>query len=90
MSTSVPPILQLAATLSLLASSSFQHNAGNDFLIGLAQSTMCKVVKNVTNEIQNKLCFKMIKFLPDQSEECMEYFMDKFKIPGGSYVRYNM
>ncbi|XP_065356427.1 putative nuclease HARBI1 [Calliphora vicina] len=82
MSTSVPPILQLAATLNLLASGSFQHNAGNDFLIGLAQSTMCKVVKKVTKEIEKKLCAKMINFLPNQSEECMEYFMDKFKIPG--------
>lgn len=86
MSTSVPPILQLAATLNLLASGSFQHNAGNDFLLGLAQSTMCKVVQSVTIEIQNKLCPRMIQFVPNQSEECMEHFMDKFKLPGGIYT----
>ncbi|XP_075160229.1 uncharacterized protein LOC142233262 [Haematobia irritans] len=62
-STSVPQILQLAATLNLLASGSFQHNAGNDFLLGLAQSTMCKVIKNVTIEIQKKLCPIMIQFI---------------------------
>ncbi|TMW46778.1 hypothetical protein DOY81_008141 [Sarcophaga bullata] len=44
MSTSVPPILQLASTLTLLASGSFQHNAEIDFLLRLAQRTMSKTL----------------------------------------------
>lgn len=86
MSTSISPILQLAATLNLLASGSFQHNVGNDFLIGVAQSTLCKIVSNVTAEIQRKLCPDVIKFSPEGSSECMEFFMDKYKIPGGMYI----
>lgn len=45
MSTSVPPILQLAATLNLLASGSFQHNAGNDFLLGFGN--VCAALHNI-------------------------------------------
>lgn len=85
MSTSVTPILQLAATLNLLASGSFQHNVGNDFLLGLAQSTVCKIVRNISSEIENVLCSREIQFLPDESLKCMESFMEKFKCPGGWY-----
>lgn len=85
MSTSVSPILQLAATLNLLASGSFQHNVGNDFLLGLAQSTICKIVANIANEIETVLCPKEIQFLPENSIDCMRSFMEKFKLPGGCY-----
>lgn len=83
LSTSTPPVLQLAATLTLLASGSFQHYIGNDFLLGLAQSTLCKIVHTTSNEIQRKLCSKVIKFSPTDSSMCMENFMKKFRIPGG-------
>lgn len=83
LSTSTPPVLQLAATLTLLASGSFRHYIGNDFLLGLAQSTLCKIVHTTSNEIQRKLCSKVIKFSPTDSSMCMENFMKKFRIPGG-------
>lgn len=85
LSTSTPPVLQLAATLTLLDSGSFQLPVyiGNDFLLGLAQSTLCKIVHTTSNEIQRKLCSKVIKFSPTDSSMCMENFMKKFRIPGG-------
>lgn len=82
-STSTPPVLQLAATLTLLASGSFQHNVGNDFLLGLSQSSMCRIMNHVVNEMELKLCPKEIQFAPEQSAACMESFMEKYNIPGG-------
>ncbi|XP_017492902.1 PREDICTED: putative nuclease HARBI1, partial [Rhagoletis zephyria] len=82
MSTSVPSVLQLAATLSLLGSGSFQHVIGQDYLIGMAQSTMSKTIKYVLQEVENKLCPKFIKFVPENSEECIDTFLSKYKIPG--------
>lgn len=83
LSTGVPPKIQLAATLSLLATSGFQHNVGNDFLIGISQSTLCKIVNRVLKEMERKLCGKFINFSPRNSDGCKEYFMRKYKLPGG-------
>lgn len=83
MSTAVPPKIQLAATLSLLASGSFQHCVGNDYMLGLGQSTVSKIVSHVIQEIETKLCPKLIKFSPEQSHTCMDYFFNKYNIPGG-------
>lgn len=52
MSSSIPAVLQLASTLSLLASGSFQHTVGNDFLIGMSQSATCRVVQRVAKEME--------------------------------------
>lgn len=32
------------------------------------------------------LCPKFIKFCPEQSANCIEAFMTKYKIPGGKYM----
>lgn len=85
MSTAVPPMIQLAATLSLFATGSFQHAVGNDYLIGMCQSTVSKFVQNVAKEMEAKLCPNFIQFSPEHSFECMEAFMRKYKIPGGKY-----
>ncbi|XP_050322714.1 uncharacterized protein LOC126754639 [Bactrocera neohumeralis] len=65
LSTAVAPMIQLGATLSLLASVGYQHLVGNDFLIGICQSTICKIIKNVISEMETKLCPQFIKFVPD-------------------------
>ncbi|XP_065356153.1 putative nuclease HARBI1 [Calliphora vicina] len=82
MSTAVPPKLQLAATLSLLAGGSFQYIVGNDYLVGMCQSTVCKYVNICITELEAKLCPEFIKFDPQNSYECMNTFMTKYKIPG--------
>lgn len=86
MSSSIPAVLQLASTLSLLASGSFQHTVGNDFLIGMSQSATCRVVQRVAKEMELKLCPEHINFSPDQSVLCMEHFCTKFWIPGGKNI----
>ncbi|XP_065358696.1 putative nuclease HARBI1 [Calliphora vicina] len=75
-------VKELASTLSLLASGSFQYAVGNDYLIGMSQSTISKMVTRVAKEMEVKLCPNLIKFDPEQSNECMETFMRKYKIPG--------
>lgn len=69
----VPPVLQLAATLSLLASGGYQHSVGSDYLIGIGQSTV------------SKLCPQLIRFAPEDSLSCKEWFVEQNKIPGGKY-----
>lgn len=81
LSTTVPPKIQLPATLSLLATGGFQHLVGNDFLIGVSQSSISKITKRVVDEME--LCSQFIKFDHRNYQECKEYFMSKYKIPGG-------
>ena len=74
--------MQLSATLSVLATGGYQHLVGCDYLIGMQQSTISKVVKKVLNEIENVLCPLYIKFEPmsSESENCKNWFMMKYKI----------
>lgn len=89
MSTALPPKLQLAVTLSLLASGSFQHTVGNDYLMGMCQSAVSKTINRVINEIEDRICPKFITFLPNESTSCMELYMQKFKLPGGNCMTYD-
>ncbi|XP_036325553.1 putative nuclease HARBI1 isoform X2 [Rhagoletis pomonella] len=63
-----PPVLQLAASLSLLGSGSYQHTVGSDYLIGMCQSTVSKLTSHVLLEMENKLCPEFIKFDVDNSQ----------------------
>lgn len=83
LSSTVPPKIQLAATLSLLATGGFQHSVGSDYLIGISQSAICKIVKRVVDEMERKLCGQFIEFNPRNSDGCKENFMAKYNIPGG-------
>ncbi|XP_036343884.1 putative nuclease HARBI1 [Rhagoletis pomonella] len=78
----VPPILQLAGTLSLLASGGYQHNIGSDYLVGMGQSTVSKVVSRVVLEMERKMCPEFIRFAPHDSFSCKDWFVEKYKIPG--------
>lgn len=81
-SSSIPVVLKLACTLSLLGGGGYQQQVGNDFLIGMAQSTISTVVSKVVDELETKLCQKWIRF--SASEECKMWFVEKYNIPGGS------
>ncbi|XP_036336403.1 putative nuclease HARBI1 [Rhagoletis pomonella] len=78
----VPAVLQLDASLSLLASGSYQHTVGSDYPIGMCQSTVSKFTSNVLKEMESKLCPEFIKFQPNESSRCKEWFAEKYKIPG--------
>ncbi|XP_054734530.1 putative nuclease HARBI1 [Anastrepha obliqua] len=79
----VPPVLQLAATLSLLASGGYQHIVGSDYLIGMGQSTVSKLTSHVLKEMERKLCPQLIRFAPEDSLGCKEWFVEQYKVPGG-------
>lgn len=51
LSTSVPAALELEDTLPLLPYGNFQYSIGDDFLLGMVQSTICKIVNHITEEI---------------------------------------
>lgn len=76
----IRPELRLAATLELLASGSYQHIIGNDYLIGMAQSTVSTMLWETLDVMEQKLCSTWIKFAP--RDETKEYFFNRFKIPG--------
>ncbi|XP_017471385.1 PREDICTED: putative nuclease HARBI1 [Rhagoletis zephyria] len=78
----VPAVLQLAASLSLLASGSYQHEIGSDYLIGMCQGTISKLTSNVYKEMENKLCPEFIRFDLNESQKCKEWFVEQYKIPG--------
>lgn len=49
--TSINPVLKLAMTLELLGKGSYQDVIGNDYTIGMAQSTVSKILWNVVQKI---------------------------------------
>ncbi|XP_039952404.1 uncharacterized protein LOC120769459 [Bactrocera tryoni] len=78
----VPPVLQLATTLSHLASGGYQHSVGSDYFIGICQSTISKLTSHVLKEMETKLCPQFIRFTPEDSLTCKEWFVHQYKIPG--------
>ncbi|XP_017479444.1 PREDICTED: uncharacterized protein LOC108368990, partial [Rhagoletis zephyria] len=67
-STAVQPAIQLAATLNVLAKGSYQHGAGNQFNLGLAQLTVSLIIKELIPLMEEKLCCKWIK-MPDNDDK---------------------
>ncbi|XP_049302023.1 putative nuclease HARBI1 [Bactrocera dorsalis] len=78
----VPPVLQLATTLSHLAGGGYQHSVGSDYLIGICQSTVSKLTSHVLKEMETMLCPQFIRFTPEDSLTCKEWFVQQYKIPG--------
>ncbi|XP_053957928.1 putative nuclease HARBI1 [Anastrepha ludens] len=89
----VAPVIQLAATLSLLASGGYQHSISSDYLVGMSQSTFSKLTSHVLLEMENKLCPQHVQFDPGDSSRCKKWFADKYKIDGvigcvdGTHIR---
>ncbi|XP_055918682.1 putative nuclease HARBI1 [Eupeodes corollae] len=94
-SSSIPIILRLAVTLRILAEGSYQHGAGNDFNLGLAQPTVSKFLKEIINVIERHICPKWIRFqmTPAEKSEAKLSFFNKTGFPGvigcidGTHVR---
>lgn len=82
--TSVPNVLKLAATMRILAEGSYQKSAGNDFNIGLSQSSISKVLKECIDVMYDELCPRWIYFHMDEYErdEIKDYFYRKTGFPG--------
>ncbi|XP_065366236.1 putative nuclease HARBI1 [Calliphora vicina] len=80
----VPNILKLAATMRILAEGSYQKGAGNDYNVGLSQSSVSKVFKECINAMNSELCKSWISFKMSENEkfEIKEHFYNKTGFPG--------
>ena len=67
-STSVPAVIKLTAVLRFFAEGGYQKRTGNDFNVGLAQSTMSKTLTEMLNVLETEICSNLIKF-PDTDVE---------------------
>lgn len=83
-STSIPNILKIAATLRFCAQGSYQKSVGQDFLVGMSQSTVSSVLGEVINLIEEKLCSKWISFRLSNDEKQMAAtdFYNRTGFPG--------
>lgn len=81
-SSAVPPILQLATTLNILASGGYQSNIGNNRFLSMAQTTVSKVFKNTLQVLENEFCGRWIKLNEEEFDACRRFFFQKYKFPG--------
>ncbi|XP_067624299.1 putative nuclease HARBI1 isoform X2 [Eurosta solidaginis] len=63
-------------------SGGYQHCVGSDYLVGKFQSTVSKITSHVILEMENKLRPQNIQSHLNETSECKQWFMDKYKIPG--------
>jgi hypothetical protein len=76
----IQPRSKLCATLEILSSGSYQAVIGNDYSIGMAQSTVSTIFTETLDIMERTLCSEFIKFEPTQATKT--YFYDKFNFPG--------
>lgn len=83
-SVAIPTILKLAATLRFFAGGSYQKGVGNDFNLGLAQPTLSKILKEMLNILEEKVCPVWIRMnLSDEEKsEAKIHFFQQAGIPG--------
>ncbi|XP_065080793.1 putative nuclease HARBI1 [Ochlerotatus camptorhynchus] len=86
---------KLAACLRFFAEGSYQHGAGKDYDVAIAQSTFSKVLSEMLVILERKICPKWITFAMTDQEmrEAKRNFYDKSGIPGiimcvdGTHIR---
>lgn len=83
-STAIPPLLKLAATLKFLGQGGYQHQIGQDRLLGISQQSISSCITEVCEVIENILCPKHIVFeiTEDKKREAKIHFYNKSGIPG--------
>lgn len=81
---SIPKIIQLAAVLRFLGVGSFQGVFANDLNISMGRTTFCKILWNVLNVLEDKLCPKWIKteMSQDRISASKTFFFQNYGIPG--------
>lgn len=83
-SSSIPNILKLAGTLRFCAQGSYQQSVGQDFLVGLSQSSVSVTLSEVLSVIEEKVCPKWILFRQTNAdtEAAANYFYGQTGFPG--------
>ncbi|XP_058810960.1 putative nuclease HARBI1 [Topomyia yanbarensis] len=86
---------KLAACLRFFAEGNYQHGAGRDFHVSIAQPTFSKVLADMLEILERKLCPKWISLEMSPEEQCRAKlnFYRKSGIPGvimcvdGTHIR---
>lgn len=83
-SSSVLPIIKLAAALRFFAEGSYQKGAGNDSFVGVAQPTMSKMLSEVIDVFEEFVCPSEIRFPTNEVEKnsIKMGFFEKTGFPG--------
>lgn len=83
-SSSVLPIIKLAASLRFFAEGGYQKGAGNDLFVGVAQPTMSKMLSEVIDVFEESVCRTSITFPASQQEKSSIKmgFYEKTGFPG--------
>lgn len=79
--TSVLPIIKLTAAIRFFAEGNYQKGVGNDYNVGLAQSTTSKCLSETINILENEICPTVISF-PTSEEEKRNVKMGFFQKTG--------
>ncbi|XP_055370853.1 putative nuclease HARBI1 [Condylostylus longicornis] len=80
----VPNIIKLAAALKFFAYGDYQTSFfENDLDMGLAQSTLSYIFKEVFDALESNICSKYINFeyKPDELRRVKDHFYEKYGIP---------
>lgn len=80
----IPSVLKVASTLRFFAEGGYQTGTGNDFCLGLAQSTLSTIMKETLNVLQSVLCSKWIitRMSGEEKMEAKRYFYINNGFPG--------
>lgn len=83
-SDAIPGVLKLAATLRFLAQESYQLSVGQDFLIGMSESSVCSAMSEVLPLLESTLCPTHINFemTNEEKQEAKSFFLNKNGFPG--------
>lgn len=83
-SSSVTPVLKLAAALRFFAEGGYQTGIGNEHLAGVAQSTYSINLQQIIDIFETELCSKVIKFpcSEDEKRKIKLAFFEKYGFPG--------
>ncbi|XP_055918421.1 putative nuclease HARBI1 [Eupeodes corollae] len=81
---SIPAVLKLACALRFFASGSYQSSVGNDFDLGLSQSSVSIVLKEVVCAIEDKLCptWISLNMSSDEKQNARNYFFSTSRLRG--------
>lgn len=81
---SLPVKVKLIACLRFFAEGNYQHGAGQDFNIAVAQPTFSKILAEMLGVLERKLCPKWIKLqmTEDEQRHAKLNFFRKSAIPG--------
>ncbi|XP_055544846.1 putative nuclease HARBI1 [Wyeomyia smithii] len=75
---------KLAACLRFFAEGSYQHGTGKDYDVAIAQPTFSKILSEMLDILERRICSKWINFEMTANEkyQANRYFFEKSRIPG--------